>query len=344
MYIVRVPSQADLASGRVAVNGTISVLRVGANVTVVDVTVAVINATPVELPLLDDAHANLPFRRRLAAESIGRPANYIGTVSSWLHAAVASVLRVPADVEGWKTPWLHRIFAGWLAGVASPELGCSSGNSSWACEADSAAGSAAWYATWESRFATSEPLSPGRRFAANLLRTLIFLTTPHDHGGRTYSGATQAPLSRRDRGLLSTGPATYTAWAFAATLVMPCALPAGAQRLVVGDPSLDGENVTFTCPTILGVPSCGAWDTAAAEWGLGHCFLVAVTPKGVLCSCVRLTYASFATRFSNVAAAQRGIFSGAALLGDTSTLFKYPTVFIIVGSIAVRGFRNRCPH
>lgn len=343
VFVIPVPSQAALASGAVTANTSLGVWRVGdsAPLVLLNATVSAINATPVLLPVLDDAHSNLPFRRAralggvddLESDAVTAP---MQGVAAWVADAVARCLGVAADAEHWVTPQLHRSAAQWLAEFALP------GSAAAAAESGDGGdvGSVEWYWQWSGALTAGggvDALSPAQRLAADLLRTFIFLTTPHE----LSRAASDEASGLRSRRLSPHQPrrasgAQFTALAYAAVVAIPCGPPAGLQHITIGGSSYDGINVTYTCPTILAVPSCGAWNPIAARWDAGGCVVVSVTPQGVKCSCSRLTYASFATRFSNVAAQQRGVFASAALLGDSSVLARYPTIFIIVGCLAVR--------
>ena len=343
VFVISVPSQAALASGAVGVNSSIVAWQVGSDLAPINVSVVAVNVTPVALPLPNDARGNLPFRRGLStvSDATTTPLRRLSFTSigadmpwSWLHESIARLLGVSSSYADFVIPSLHRTLAAILAQAASPS---DSGSSD-----DPDVGSAAWYARWSSRVvggSKSEPLSLPRQFAADLLRTFVFLTTPHERGAAPLRPSQAAPQDAAPRNLGST--ATYWANAYAAVVSVPCGGPAGMQRVTVGGPGLDGSNVSYTCPTIYEVPSCGAWDAKAAAWNLGSCRVAAVLPTAVVCACYSLRYASFATRFSSVATQQRGVFSSAALLGDNSVLATYPTIFLLVGCIAVSAAVNK---
>ena len=357
VFIIRVPSQSQLASGEIAANSTLRVWPVGASGLRASVNATVLNVTATSVPVVGgNARSDLPFRVLRQQQSDGQApedsppgppvtatAPSGGEWRVWLHEAVARSIGMSplttADEDSPGVPGLHARAAAWLARASGAD-------GSIASERD--VGSAAWYARRQRQQRVSQSESAPRPFSEwlreNLLRTLVFMTTPHNSEADTpYLAASDSVDSEStgspSRALASSLEAVISSTAvdvsYSAAVSVPCGPPFGPQTVVVGDQGLDGTNVSFACPSFYAVPSCGAWDVATSGWAVGSCRVASVSLRGVVCACSRLGSASFATRFSSVAKQQQAVFASATLLSHSDVISKYPTVFILVGSLAV---------
>jgi len=104
------------------------------------------------------------------------------------------------------------------------------------------------------------------------------------------------------------------------------------RRLVTCGPGWHNRTITYTCPTVATLPTCGYWDTAARQWTDRGCTAVSAGAGTILCRCQHFTH--FSARFSRVAVANQAVFSTSNTIDTVSQFTWAPHAVVMLACVA----------